>query len=125
MHMIRKGQMQVKKEAHPSAAEQFYSLSRPVIVIATEPGPQPATRYAAPQAIAPCPQIRDMRSLFPYTGRRRKPHAHCNIRFPRLADQGAIVARCRTATNRPRESLRWNRRIALARLTDRARFGMH
>ncbi|MEM5370699.1 IS6 family transposase, partial [Paraburkholderia azotifigens] len=26
MHMIRKGQMWVKKRAHPSAAEQFYSL---------------------------------------------------------------------------------------------------
>ena len=26
MHMIRKGQMQVKKDTHPSAAEQFYSL---------------------------------------------------------------------------------------------------
>jgi putative transposase len=24
MHMIRKGQMQVKKDTHPSAAEQFY-----------------------------------------------------------------------------------------------------
>ena len=26
MHMIRKGQMQVKKDTHPSAAGQFYSL---------------------------------------------------------------------------------------------------
>jgi putative transposase len=26
MHMIRKGQMHVKKGAHPSAAGQFYSL---------------------------------------------------------------------------------------------------